>query len=138
MVNKKVSCILLGLIIQFAFFSCSYNESFHNKIFVDYCKYTDLELELQIVWPNKRKNKILIPEKKLKSETYKFWFKEPPDSGQVILLCKGEPIESCLIKFPGGGLYSYCAYGGLYTRVNILTDDNGIPHIKISDDLETY
>ena len=138
MLNKKTACILLGLITLFTFFSCSYKESFHNKIFVDYCKYTDQDLEVQLVWPNKKTNKTLTPEKKIKSETYKFWFKDPPYSGQVILLQKGKPIETCTITFPSGGLYSFCAYGGLYTRINIVEDKNGSPHIKITHDLETY
>ena len=97
-----------------------------------------MDLELQVVWPSKKSNKVLIPEKKIKSETYRFWFKEPPDSGQVILLQNGEVVETCAIKFPGGGLYSYCAYGGLYTRINIFVNDKGTPYIKISNDLETY
>ena len=135
MANKKLNKFLL-LIISFVFLSCSYKESFHDKIYIFYRNCTDLQVELKMVWSNKKNTSSFVPERNLKWKIYRFWFKDPPHSCQVILLYKGEAIETVALNFPEEGLYSYCAYGGLYTRINILLDDNGPPYMEISSDLD--
>ncbi|WP_191014077.1 hypothetical protein [Treponema zioleckii] len=136
MENKKLLYIFLCLAVSFCFLSCNYKESFQNKIFVYTCNYTDLQLELQVAWKNEKSRTIIVPEKKLKCVGCKFGSKELPDSGQVMLLHKGKSVATRSIKFPGEGLYSYCAYGGLYTRVNIFLDENGNPFMELCYDLE--
>ena len=37
------------------------------------------------------------------------------------------------MSFPGGGIQSYSAYGGLCARINIIQGENGAPRIEISD-----
>ncbi|MBR6296662.1 MAG: hypothetical protein IKR40_09345 [Treponema sp.] len=133
---KKFIYIFLCAILPFCFLSCSYKESLKNKIFVYNCNYTDLQVELRLSWGNKKSQKVLVPQKTLKCATYKFGLKEAPDYGQVILLYKGETLETRSLKFPGEGLYSYSAYGGLFTRINVLLDDDGYPFMEINSDLD--
>ncbi len=134
--NNKFCSTLLCLIIPFIFLSCSYKESFKDKIFVDYYNYTNYDVEIQVTWSNNKVDNTLLQKKMQRSKTYRFWFNSRPNSGLVKLIYKGEPVESIELNFPGEGLYSYCAYGGLYTKINILLDENEVPYIKITDDAE--
>jgi hypothetical protein len=102
MAGRKLYKLLL-LICCFAFLSCGYKESFRDKIYIFHKNCTDLQVELKIVWPDKRNASSFVPKKILNCKTYRFLFKDLPQSGQAILLYDGKPVETVLLKFPGGG-----------------------------------
>jgi hypothetical protein len=87
-----------------------------------------------------KKNKIDSVKKIIKNKSYKkdFYIKKQIKlSEKVIVKVKineNEKIEK-IISFPNNGMFSYSAYGGLCTRINI-NYINSTPSIDFSNDWE--
>lgn len=136
--NKIIIMFILFLSI-FAFFSGSNKkESFENRFYVYICNYSDYDTELEFVFWNKNKlNSIkkIVNKKSYRMDCYKKMLKKFSDKVTVrIKINEDEKIEK-IISFPNNGIFSYSAYGGLCTRINI-NYIKSTPSINFSNDWE--
>ena len=112
--------------------SCSYKDRHRNAFYLYVCNDTDMNCELEIA--GQMKTAVLsCPAKSWKIERLKIKTTDSADF-EARLLTDGKLMDIRGMSFPGGGIQSYSAYGGLCARINIIQGENGTPHIEISDE----
>lgn len=139
MEKSKIKNIIFSFLLISVFFSCANKkETFKNKFYVYICNYSDYDCELEFIFL--KKNKIDSVKKIIKNKSYitDFYIKRPIKLSEKVTvrvkINENEIIEK-IISFPNNGMFSYSAYGGLCTRINI-NYINSTPSIDFSNDWE--
>lgn len=135
MAKTKFSAILCAIITCLSFSSCctSKKDGFSKRFFLFTCNFTDNECNLEFI--AKKTFRLNFPKKSARIDVLK---SNDKDSEKIMikLFVDGKEMDRRVASWKDGSIQTYSAYGGLTTRVNILSDGQGRPYLEITPDWE--
>lgn len=136
--KKNKWLVALSMLFILTYSSCGYKDSFYNKFYLYSCNYTDKEIELKFQRKGKTKS-VHVQGESWKIDEFRGFLKKGHfEDSEVQLIVDGNVIENrgLTFSYPEQNVYSYCAYGGCYTRINISSDESGKFSMEFSYDLD--
>ncbi len=136
MVTKKVK-MLISMVLFCIMVSCNnYKTNLQNKFFLYCCNYTDKIINVEVLLNNQKSLKIQVPAYSAKVVIHKIHSEKFDSTGKLQITFaeeKDEP-ESYTLELSENVIYSYSAYGGLCTRINVKMNNNNSLCVDFSDD----